>query len=87
MPTEPPDGEKIAVLTPITIAFGVESRPAGIAFVDRRVDLDEVVIGAGADVAAARRTMPAVTVPPSPNGLPTAITQSPIRGALSDSFT
>ncbi len=25
-------------------------------------------------------TMPAVTVPPSPNGLPTAITQSPMRG-------
>ncbi len=25
-------------------------------------------------------TMPAVTVPPRPNGLPTAITQSPTRG-------
>ena len=37
------------------IAFGVEGRTAGIALVHRRVDLDEIVIGAGADVAAARR--------------------------------
>ena len=28
-------------------------------------------------------TMPAVTVPPRPNGLPTASTQSPIRGGCS----
>ena len=32
-------------------------------------------------------TMPAVTVPPRPNGLPTAITQSPTRGVLSANFT
>ena len=32
-------------------------------------------------------TMPAVTVPPRPNGLPTAITQSPTRGCLSANFT
>ena len=37
------------------IAVDVEGRAAGIALVDRRVDLDEVVIRAGADVAAARR--------------------------------
>ena len=37
------------------IAVDVEGRAAGIALVHRRVDLDEVVIGAGADVAAARR--------------------------------
>ena len=30
--------------------------------------------------------MPAVTVPPRPNGLPTASTQSPIRGLPSDSL-
>src|SRR5260370_42520906 len=29
-------------------------------------------------------TMPAVTVPPRPNGLPTASTQSPIRGLPSE---
>ena len=32
-------------------------------------------------------TMPAVTVPPRPNGFPTASTQSPTRGYLSDIFT
>ena len=37
------------------LAVDVEGRAAGIALVDRRVDLDEIVIGAGADVAAAGR--------------------------------
>ena len=37
------------------LAFGVEGRAARVAAVDRRVDLQEVVIGARADVAAARR--------------------------------
>ena len=37
------------------IAVHVERRTAGIALVDRRVDLDVVVIGPGADIAAARR--------------------------------
>ena len=55
MPTEPPDGEKIAVLTPITLPSVSNVGPARIALVHRRVDLDEVIIGAGADVAAARR--------------------------------
>ena len=32
-------------------------------------------------------TMPAVTVPPRPNGLPTAITQSPTRGAWAAKLT
>ena len=32
-------------------------------------------------------TMPAVTVPPRPKGLPTASTQSPTRGVLSENFT
>ena len=36
-------------------AVEVEGRAAGIAAVHRRVDLEEVVIGTGADVAAARR--------------------------------
>ena len=37
------------------LAVEVEGRAARIAAVDRGVDLEEVVIGAGADVAAARR--------------------------------
>ena len=32
-------------------------------------------------------TMPAVTEPPRPKGLPTASTQSPMRGVLSENFT
>ena len=55
MPTEPPDGEIDRGVDADHIAVDVERRAAGIAFVDRRVDLDVVVIGAGADVAAARR--------------------------------
>src|SRR6266436_5065379 len=52
IPTDPPDGEKIAVLTPMTFAFHVEGWSAGIAFIHRRVDLDEVVIGTRTNVAA-----------------------------------
>ena len=37
------------------VAIDVEGRAAGIALVDRRIDLDVVVVGAGADVAPARR--------------------------------
>ena len=37
------------------LAVEVEGRAAGVAAVDRRVDLHEVVIGAGADVAAEGR--------------------------------
>src|SRR5215470_1373119 len=40
---------------PDDVAVHVEGRAAGIAFVDRRVNLDEVVVGAGANVTAASR--------------------------------
>ena len=55
MPIEPPDGEMIAVLMPIDLAVEVEQRSAGIAAVDGGVGLDVVVVGAGIDVAVARR--------------------------------
>ena len=55
MPTLPPDGEKIAVFMPMTLPSSFEGRTAGIAAVHRRVDLQVVVIGAGADVAAMGR--------------------------------
>src|SRR5438477_93052 len=42
-------------IDPDHLAFDVECRPAGIADIDRRVDLNEVVIGAFADIAPARR--------------------------------
>src|SRR5262245_21344521 len=37
------------------VAVHIESRPAGIAFVDRGIDLNEVVVRSRPDVAAARR--------------------------------
>ena len=51
MPTDPPEGEKIAVFTPDHLAVHVEHRATGIAAIDRGVGLDEVVIGTGVDVA------------------------------------
>ena len=54
IPTEPPDGEKIAVFDTDDIAIGVKCRTARIALVDRSIDLNEVVIGAGADIATTR---------------------------------
>jgi hypothetical protein len=54
MPTLPPDGEDRRVDAD-HLALGVKGRAAGIAVVNRRVDLQEVVIGSGADVAPSRR--------------------------------
>ena len=55
MPTLPPDGEKIAVLMPTTCPSVLKVGPARVAAVDRGVDLQEVVVGASADIAAAGR--------------------------------
>ena len=55
MPIEPPDGEMIAVLTPIDLAVEVEQRAAGIAAINGGVGLDVIVVRAGIDVAVARR--------------------------------
>ena len=54
MPIEPPDGEKIAVLMPITSPSRLNAGPP-VAAIDRRIDLQEVVIQAIADIAAAGR--------------------------------
>ena len=54
MPTEPPDGENIDGVDADHVAVDVECRSAGVALVDRRIDLHVVVVGPGADVAAAR---------------------------------
>ena len=71
---------------PITLPVLIEGRTAGIALVDRGVDLEIVDIGRMRSSLGTSRpladTMPAVTVPPSPNGLPTEITQSPTWALL-----
>ena len=58
---DPPDGEKIAVLTPITSPLAVEGRPARISDIHRCVDCKWIrpISRPRAD------TIPAVTVPPN----------------------
>jgi hypothetical protein len=60
------------------VAIDVERWASGIAFIDGRIDLNVVVIRTGADIRPRAETMPAVTVPPRPNGLPTAIIRTAI---------
>ena len=55
MPIEPPEGEIDRGVDADHLAVHVEHRPARIAAVDRGVGLEEVVIGAGIDLARARR--------------------------------
>ena len=94
MPTLPPAADDRGVDAD-QLAAQVDQRAAGVAGVDRRVGLDELL------VARRRRraerptalTMPEVTVWPTPNGLPIATTksptliasESPMRTAVSDS--
>ena len=66
------------------------SRYAQLVFrvVDSRGDLlsdYDLLLTAGPEYSPDE--LPAVTVPPSPKGLPTATTQSPTRGALSSNLT
>ena len=55
MPTEPPEGETMAVLIADHLAVHVEDRAAGIARIDRCIELQEVVERSRAEIAAARR--------------------------------
>ena len=60
-------------------AVHIEEGTAGIALVDGGVRLDVIIIGSLSILRLRAETMPAVTEPPRPNGLPTASTQSPTR--------
>ena len=66
-PCEPPEREKIAVLTPNELAGEIDQRAAGIARIDRRVGLDEELIVGDADLRARQRRDDAVG-----HGLPDA---------------
>ena len=87
MPIEPPEGEKIIILTPITLPLRSKVGPPesplliGASICRRLSELIPPIVRSRAE------TMPAVTVPPSPKGLPTASTQSPTRGMSSASLT
>src|SRR5690606_11518028 len=48
-------GRKDRGVHPNDFTLEVEGRPAGVAAVDRRVDLQKVVIRSGADITAPRR--------------------------------
>jgi len=67
---------------PINLAVHVEQRATRVAAVDGGVGLDVVVERTGVDCRdrpRARHDGRSVTVPPRPNGLPTAITGWPTR--------
>ena len=79
MPIEPPDGEMMAVLMPTTSPCMLNSGPPELP----RLIAASVWMKSsyGPELMSRLRAemMPTVTVPPRPNGLPIAITQSPMR--------
>ena len=80
MPADAPEGEKIAVLTPISRPADVEQRPAGVAGIDRGVGLDHVrdrAAVAGRKAPLSAQMTPVVSVWSSPKGLPMAKTDCP----------
>ncbi len=87
MPTLPPDGEKIAVLTPTTSPARLKVGPPELPRLIGASICRKSSYGPAPMSRCWAETMPAVTVPPRPNGLPTASTQSPTRAFWEASFT
>ena len=79
MPTLPPDGEKIAVLTPMTLPRMSKVGPPELPRLIGASTWMKSSYGPSPISRPTAETMPAVTVPPRPNGLPTASTLSPGR--------
>src|SRR5919112_2504203 len=79
IPTLPPDGEKIAVFTPTTSPDRLKVGPPELPLFTEASIWMKSSYGPLPISRCWADTMPAVTVPPRPNGLPIAITQSPIR--------
>ncbi len=80
IPTLPPDGEKIAVLTPTTSPCVSNAGPPELPLFTGASIWMKSSYGPLPMSRPRAETIPAVTVPPRPNGLPTASTQSPMRG-------
>ena len=77
IPTEPPDWEKIAVFTPITLPDILKRGPPEFPLlIDASVCIKSSYCPWPISLPLAD-TIPAVTVPPKPKGFPTARTQSP----------
>src|ERR1700747_3248806 len=84
MPIEPPEGEKIAVLMPITSPARLNMGPPELPrLIDASV-CKKSSYGPEWISRAVAEMIPEVTVPPRPKGLPIASTQSPTR-ALEES--
>ena len=67
---------------PDQLPLQIDQRAAGVALIDRRVRLDEVLVASRSPDPVVRPfalMMPDVTVCPRPSGLPTARTTSPTR--------
>ena len=80
MPIEPPEGEKIAELMPMTSPVVLNSGPPELPRLIEASVCRNSSYGPLSLMARARaEMMPEVTVPPRPNGLPIAMTQSPTR--------
>ena len=79
MPTLPPDGEKMAVLMPTTSPLRLKAGPPELPRFTAASIWMKSSYGPAPMSRPRAETMPAVTVPPRPNGLPTATTQSPTR--------
>ena len=77
MPTEPPDGETMAVLTPTTWPSMLKIGPPELPGLIGASSCRKLSNGPAPRSRPRAETMPAVTEPPRPNGLPAARTQSP----------
>ena len=82
MPIEPPEGEKIAVLMPITSPSMLNSGPPELPRLIAASVWMKSSYGPWRMSRPRAETMPAVTEPPRPNGLPIASTQSPTRSRV-----
>ena len=77
MPTEPPDGETMAVLIAITWPSMLKIGPPELPGLIGASSCRKLSNGPEPRSRPRAEMMPAVTEPPRPNGLPAASTQSP----------
>ncbi|OYX65396.1 MAG: phosphoserine phosphatase SerB [Rhizobiales bacterium 32-66-11] len=79
MPIDPPEGEMIAVLMPMTSPSMLNSGPPELPRLMAASVCRKLSYGPALMLRLRAETTPTVRVPPRPNGLPMAITQSPTR--------
>ena len=82
MPTDPPVGDRIAVFMPTALPSWANSGPPELPWlIGASIWMNEYGLSPMSRLTA--ETIPAVTVPPRPNGLPTATTHCPASHPLS----